>query len=105
MLSMHCVSHKLALASESAAAAVPYCNNHHSTLTGLYNYFHTSPNHYSVLKRVMEVLHDPVLSLQQVHTFAGSQCTEHLKQLESAFLHCCQLQLCYRMTIRAIQVN
>ena len=73
-LSMHCVSHKLALASESAAAAVPYCNNHHSTLTGLYNYFHTS---YSVLKRVMEVLHDPVLSLQQV---AGSQCTEHLKQ-------------------------
>ena len=51
---MHCVAHKLALASESVASAVPYCTQHQSTLGGLYTYFHTSPNHYSVLKEMME---------------------------------------------------
>ena len=68
MLSMHCVAHKLALASENAASSVAYCNEHHSILNGLYNYFHTSPNHYSVLKDMMDVLHDPQVNLQQVHT-------------------------------------
>ena len=32
-----------------AASSVAYCNELHSILSGLYNYFHTSPNHYSVL--------------------------------------------------------
>ena len=68
MLSMHCVAHKLVLASENAASTVPYCRYHHSTLRGLYNYFHTSPNKYSILKVMMEVLQDPVVHLQQVHS-------------------------------------
>ena len=68
MLSMHCVAHKLALASENAASAVPYCTQHHSTLRGLYNFFHTSSIHYSVLKEMMEILNDPMVHLQQVHT-------------------------------------
>ena len=68
MLSMHCVAHKLALASENAASQVPYCRQHHSTLKGLYNFFHTSPNHYSALKEMMEILNDPVVHIQQVHT-------------------------------------
>ena len=41
MLSMHCVAHRLALASENATSAVPYCTQHHSTLRGLYNFFHS----------------------------------------------------------------
>ena len=49
MLSMQCVAHKLALPSENAASGVTYLNELHSILNGLYNYFHTSPNHYSVL--------------------------------------------------------
>lgn len=68
MLSMHCVAHKLALASENAASAVSYCQQHNSVLRGLYNFFHTSPNHYSVLKSMMEILDDPVIHIQQVHT-------------------------------------
>ena len=63
MLSMHCVAHKLALASKNAASSVAYCNEHHSILNGLYNYFHTKPNHYSVLKDMMDVLHDPQVHL------------------------------------------
>ena len=68
MLSMHCVTHKLALASQSAAASVPYCNEHHSILKGVYNYFHTSSVHYSALREVMVVLNDPVMQIQQVHS-------------------------------------
>ena len=68
MLSMHCVAHKLALASASAASSVPYCSKHNSTLRGLYNYFHTSPNNYSVLKEMMEIFNEPEVHIQQVHT-------------------------------------
>ena len=68
MLSMHCVAHRLALASENAASSVSYCDEHHSVLKGLYNYFHTSPNHYSVLKEMIEIFDDPVVHIQQVHT-------------------------------------
>ena len=68
MLLMHRVAHKLALASEDAASEVPYCRKHHSTLKGLYNFFHTSPNHYSVQKEVMQILNDPMVHIQQVHT-------------------------------------
>ena len=42
MLSMHCVAHKLALASEAAASSVSYCKQHRSILKGIYIYFHTS---------------------------------------------------------------
>ena len=68
MLSMHCVAHKLALASQSAAASVPYCNEHHSILKRVYNYFHISTVHYSALQEVMEALNDPFLQIQQVHS-------------------------------------
>ena len=68
VLSMHCVAHKLPLASQSAAASVPYCSEHHSILKGVYNYFHTFSVHYSALQEVMEVLNDPVMQIQQVHS-------------------------------------
>ena len=68
MLSMHCVAHKLALASEAAASSVPYCKQHRSILKGIYNYFHTSPTHYSVLRDIMDLLNDPEVQIQQVHS-------------------------------------
>ena len=68
MLAMHCVAHKLALASENAASAVPYCNHHRSTLKGLYNFFHTSPKNYSALKDMMDILNDQEVHIQQIHT-------------------------------------
>ena len=68
MLSMHCVAHKLALASEAAASSVPYCKQHRSILKGIYNYFHTSPTHYSVLRDMMDLLNDPEVQIQQVHS-------------------------------------
>ena len=61
---LHCVAHKRALASVSAASSVPYCNQHHSILQGLYNYFHISPSNYSVSKEMMEILNDPEVHIQ-----------------------------------------
>ena len=56
---LHYVVHKRALVSVSAISSVPYCNQHHSILQGLYNYFHISPSKYSVSKGMMEILNDP----------------------------------------------
>lgn len=99
MLSMHCVAHKLALASEHAASTVPYCRKHHSTLRGLYNYFHTSSNHYSVLKSMMEVLHDPEVHLQQVHSICWLTMHRAVKQFGNAFLHSFPHCVCSGTTI------
>ena len=72
MLSNHRVAHKFALADENSASSVPYFKQHHSILRGLYNYFHTSHSHYSALKEMMNILHDPEVHIYNKFTaFVG----------------------------------
>ena len=57
MISVHCVCHRLALASSQASRDVSYL------LLTLYNFFHSSPVKSARLKQVQEVLNTPQLKV------------------------------------------
>ena len=63
LISVHCVCHRLALASGQASSDVSYLRKFKDYLLTLYNFFHSSPVKSARLKQVQEVLNTPQLKL------------------------------------------
>ena len=63
MISVHCVCHRLALASSQASRDVSYLKKFKDLLLTLYNFFHSSPVKSARLKQVQEVLNTPQLKV------------------------------------------
>ena len=63
MISVHCVCHRLALASSQASSDVDYFKKFKNYLLSLYNFFHNSPVRSARLKQVQEVLSIPQLKI------------------------------------------
>lgn len=63
MVSVHCVCHRLALASSQASSGVSYLKKFKDYLLTLYNFFHNSPVKSARLKQVQEVLSIPQLKI------------------------------------------
>ena len=52
IVSIHCIAHRLALASGQAADAVPYVKKYQLYVNNIYRYFHYSPKHAAKLKEI-----------------------------------------------------
>ena len=63
MVSVHCLCHRLALASSQASSDVSYLKKFKEYLLTLYNYFHFSPVKSARLKLVQELLNTPQLKV------------------------------------------
>ena len=77
IVSIHCIAHRLALASGQAADAVPYVKKYQLYVNNIYRYFHYSPKHAAKLKEIQSILHSAERKFPQVfHTrwlsFEGS---------------------------------
>ena len=77
IVSIHCIAHRLALASGQAADAVPYVKKYQLYVNNIYRYFHYSPKHAAKLKEIQSILHSAERKFHQVfHTrwlsFEGS---------------------------------
>ena len=64
MISVHCVSHRLALASAQAADSVPYLEKFKNHLTQIFRYYHYSSVCSASLISMQTLLDDPVLKLK-----------------------------------------
>lgn len=54
--SIHCIAHRLALASEQAADNIPYLQQYQLYINNVYKYFHCSMKHVAKLKEIQAVL-------------------------------------------------
>jgi hypothetical protein len=69
ILSVHCIAHRLALASGQAADAVPYVKQYQLYVNNIYRYFHYSTKHAAKLKEIQSVLQSAERKFHQVfHT-------------------------------------
>ena len=62
-LQVHCVAHRLALASGQAADTVSIVKQYQSTVNSLYNFFQTSTKRSKALHKMQEVYHDHEIAL------------------------------------------
>ena len=68
-MSIHCIAHRLALASGQAADAVPYVKQYQLYVNNIYHYFHYSTKHAAKLKEIQSVLQSAERKFHQVfHT-------------------------------------
>ena len=77
LLSVHCIAHRLALASGQAADSVPYVKQYQLYVNNIYKYFHYSTTHAHKLKEIQSILQLAERKFHQVfHTrwlsFEGS---------------------------------
>lgn len=63
MMSVHCICHRLALASGQASTDVPYLKKMKDTLLALWKFFHYSPVRSFHLKQVQAVMNSPELKI------------------------------------------
>ena len=56
IISIHCIAHRLALASGQAADAVPYVKQYQLYVNNIYRYFHYSTKHAAKLKAIQSIL-------------------------------------------------
>ena len=69
IISIHCIAHRLALASGQAADGVPYFKQYQLYVNNIYKYFHYSSKHAAKLKAIQAVLQVAERKFHQVfHT-------------------------------------
>ncbi|KAK3091876.1 hypothetical protein FSP39_023354 [Pinctada imbricata] len=68
LLSIHCIAHRLALASGQAADNIPYLKKYQHMVNTIYKYFKYSPKHLGKLKKMQSVLEMSEIKFKQ--TFA-----------------------------------
>ena len=64
-IAIHCMAHRLNLASSQAAESVPYLQVFQKTLTELYRYFHQSTARSSGLAAIQRVLELPEIKIER----------------------------------------
>ena len=67
MVAVHCVAHRLALASSQAAKAFPELVQYKRTLISIYSYFSHSSKRVHTLQEVQMVLEDPLLRCKPLY--------------------------------------
>lgn len=65
IISIHCVAHRLALATSQASSNVPYLSRFKELLSNLFYFYHNSSVRQSGLTAIQQVLGDPILRLKQ----------------------------------------
>ena len=65
IISIHCVAHRLALASSQASQSIPYLCRFKEILSSLFYFYHNSAVRQAGLTAIQMILGDPVLRLKQ----------------------------------------
>ncbi len=65
IISIHCVAHRLALATSQASESITYLRRFKEILSSLFYFYHNSPVRQAGLTAIQTVLGDPVLRLKQ----------------------------------------
>lgn len=68
-INIHCMAHRLSLASSQASRNIPFMKEVEATLTELYKYFGRSKsgNRKCELEEIQKILEDPVLKIKECH--------------------------------------
>ena len=66
LINVHCIAHRLALATSQAAENVLYLKEFQEMLTSLYYYFKKSAVRNEKLREIQEVLNEPTLRCKEV---------------------------------------
>ena len=66
-ISIHCLAHRLNLATSQAADGVPYLREYQQILTSLYSYFHKSTARGLGLQSIQRVLDLPQIKIKEVY--------------------------------------
>ena len=64
IISIHCVAHRLALATSQASQSIPYLCRFKEILSSLFYFFHNSAVRQAGLTAIQMILEDPVLRLR-----------------------------------------
>ena len=67
LINVHCIAHRLALCTSSAAAQVPAMKDFRETLISLFKYFKKSSKRVQSLEAIQETLEEPTLQIKRVH--------------------------------------
>ena len=65
LVSIHCVAHRLALATSHAAESVPYIKKYSKALQTIYAFYHRSSVRVSALHELQSILGDPCLQFKE----------------------------------------
>ena len=89
LVSIHCVSHRLALAVSQAGEQVQFIKKFKRSLSSIYSFFHGSPLRIESLKAVHEVLNSSFLKLKEakdVRWLSHDQAVQALRKTLPAVL-------------------
>lgn len=67
LIPVHCIAHRLALATSQAAKSIPYLVKFQRYLVSIYSYFRHSTNRVHDLQEIERILEDPTLKYQPVY--------------------------------------
>ena len=67
LIDIHCIAHRLALASSQAANNIPYLQKYKWFVISIYSYFSHSASRQTRLKELEQVLQDPVLKYRPLY--------------------------------------
>ena len=84
IISIHCVAHRLALATSQASQSIPYLCRFKEILSSLFYFYHNSAVCQAGLTAIQMILGDPVLRLKQakdVRWLSHQAAVEALKTL------------------------
>ena len=65
MLSIHCINHRLALATKDAFSEIPYLKKYEQVMMNLYKFYHNSAVRMSGLAQIQKLLDDPQIKLKK----------------------------------------
>lgn len=65
LISVHCIAHRLALATKDAFKDVPYLSTYEDILSTLFYFYHNSGVRSSGLKEIQQILESPVLKMKE----------------------------------------
>ena len=83
LVNIHCIAHRLALATSQAAEKVNYLKEFQEILTSLYYYFKRSSVRNEKIKSIQEILDEPQMRCKEVHAVRW---LSFFKTLETVYL-------------------
>ena len=97
LINVHCICHRLALASKDAFSEIPYLKKYEEILTSLFKFYHNSSVRAAGLREIQRVCKDPQLKLKE---------TKHVRHhcKICAFILCLSFEINLYFSINYLQV-
>ena len=81
----HCITHRLALACNSAEKQVTFCKHAEYIIKSVYNFFSNSTKRTDTLRKYQEILEHPILKIKQIYEIRWLSWYEAVKNYMSIY--------------------